>query len=308
MAIDSATQSFLAAAAAAGRKPLHESTPAEAREASAGSEAMYGSGPEMASSEDITLTAADGGSFVVRVLRPRTRPKAVLTYYHGGGWVLADIVGFDALGRTIAAAADVAVVLVNYRKAPENPFPAAVEDAWTALRWVDQNVEAIAGERVPLLVGGDSAGGNLAIVTALRAREAGGPAIELALLVYPVTDSDTGRPSYVDPANQLMLSKPAMEWFFEHYVGDGDRAHPEISPLRVPDLSGFPASVVALAEHDPLLDEGAAFAERLREVGALRDVRVFDGQMHGFFTMVNVLPGSAAAIDYLVAHVRDHLD
>jgi acetyl esterase len=237
--------------------------------------------------------------FSVRVLAPSESPRATVVYYHGGGWVLGEIDGYDTLARTLAALADVTVVLVGYRLAPEHPFPAAVDDAWSALEWVESNRSSVAGLAGPIVVAGDSAGGNLAIVTALRAR-AEGPQISAVLLAYPVTDADMSRRSYTDPENQLVISQPVMEWFFDHYVSLDDRADPRVSPLRVDDLSGFPPTALVLAEHDPLRDEGEAFARRLREAGVDVRERLFAGQMHIFFQMVNVLPASKDAIDWFV--------
>lgn len=305
MAIDRATQVLLHALAAQGRKPIHESTPEEARALGPASWALHGPGPAMHSVTNTTLTSQDGGEFGVRVLRPGGDPRAVIVYLHGGGWVVGDIDGFDTLGRILARDAQSTVVLVNYRKAPENPFPAAVEDAWAATVWAGENLPELAGRGVPLLVGGDSAGGNLAIVTALRARDRGGPAIAHMLLVYPVTDSDTSTGSYLDPENQLLLTKEGMEWFFAHYVGSADLAHPEISPLRVSDLGGLPAATVVIAEHDPLRDEGERFAARLVEAGSPTETTLFTGQLHGFFSMVNILPASADALSYLAERVRN---
>ncbi|WP_250557012.1 alpha/beta hydrolase [Pseudonocardia lacus] len=295
----------MAAVAEQGRKPIHESTPVEARLAGAASWAMYGTGPAMESVSNEVLTSADGGRFGVRVLRPSAAPRSVVVYCHGGGWVLGDIEGFDTLGRQLAVESNSVVVLVNYRKAPENPFPAAVEDTWAALEWVSQNLEAIAGRRVPVVIGGDSAGGNLAAVAALRARDRGGPELAHLLLVYPVTDSDTTRDSYLDPANQLLLTREGMEWFFDHYVSRADRTHPEVSPLRVADLGGLPPTTVVTAEHDPLRDEGEAFAARLVEAGVPTESRLFTGQLHGFFSMINVLPASADAVSYLAGRLRE---
>ena len=213
--LDEASATFLASMAESGLPPLHELTPRAAREAGARMAELYGRGPEMARVEDVEL----GRLFV-----PNGRARGVIVYYHGGGWVLGTPDQFDALGRRLAAGTGCAVVLVDYRLAPEHRYPTAVEDAWTALEWTAANLEQIAGGPVPLIVAGDSAGGCLAAVVAQRAREAG-PEIALQVLVYPVTDCDLDRDSYLDPANQLIVGRDTMAWFWDHYAPDAVGAH-----------------------------------------------------------------------------------
>lgn len=308
MALDAATAGFLTQMAQSGAKPLNEMTPDEARGLGAMLRDLYGPGPAVASVHDETVATADGGSFGVRVLTPEGTPRAVIVYYHGGGWVIGNIEESDTLGRTLAVRTNAVVVLVDYRLAPEHRYPAAADDAWTAVAWTADRVADLAGSTVPLIVLGDSAGGNLAAVVAQRAHAEGGPDIALQVLVYPVTDADVDTASYVDPANQLLLSRDSMIWFWDHYAPDaGSRAHVDASPLQAADLAGLPPAVVLTAEHDPLRDEGEAYAAKLRAAGVPVEHRRFDGQMHGFFTMVNVLPGSAAGIDYAVEQIDNHL-
>ncbi len=243
MSLDHATLAFLAASAeAAGpdAKPMWQMSPAEARATAAAMNEMFGTGPEMHRTEDHVLDASDGGSFRVRVHVPRESPTGVFVYLHGGGWVLQDIDGYDTLGRQLAEKSGCAVVLVDYRKAPEHPFPAAVEDSWTALTWAGEHLAEIAGAQVPLYVGGDSAGGNLSAVMALRARENGGPVIAKQVLIYPVTDADFTRPSYTEEENQTLLTTEFMTWFWDQYVPDAEqRKHPDAAPFHAEDLSGL---------------------------------------------------------------------
>ncbi|MGI8751056.1 MAG: alpha/beta hydrolase [Acidimicrobiales bacterium] len=307
MALDEATVALLAQLAESGTKPLHEMTPEEARQLTASLGALYGPGPEMGHVEEQTVTSGEG-SFAVRVLVPNDRPRAVIVYYHGGGWVIGAIDEFDTLGRQLAQRTGAAVVLVDYRLAPEHRYPAAAEDAWAALEWAQAHLADIAGGPVPLVVAGDSAGGNLAAIVAQRALDAGGPEVALQVLVYPVTDADVNNTSYSDPANQLMLNRDSMIWFWDLYAPDvASRANPDASPARAGVLSGLPPAVLLTAEHDVLRDEGEAYAARLAEAGVAVSHRRFDGQMHGFFTMVNLLPGSAAGIDYVVAEIDARL-
>jgi acetyl esterase len=195
-------------------------------------------------------------------------------------------------------------VLVGYRMAPENRYPAAVEDSWAALRWVDAHLEEIAGAGVPLVVAGDSAAGNLSAILAVKARDAGGPQIAMQVLIYPVTDCDVDNPTYLDPENQLLLTRESMIWFWNHYAPDpATRQNPDASPARTPDLSGLPPAVVLTAEHDVLRHEGEAYADALHAAGVEVQSRRFPGQMHCFFTLVNVLPGSTDGIEYVTAAV-----
>ena len=312
MALDQATTALLEGMAASGLKPLHELGPAEARGVMAAMRGETPPGPDMASVRD-TRVRASGGFVPVRVLAPVARPRGVIVYYHGGGWVIGGLDDFDRLGRLLAQRTGCAVVLVDYRLAPEYRYPTAVDDSWAALRWADEHRAELAGagqagRPAPLIVAGDSAGGNLSAVMAMRARAAGGPRIALQVLVYPVTDCDLESTSYRDPANQLMLSRESMVWFWDHYAPDPDaRLHPDASPLRSSNFGGLPPAVVLTAEHDVLRDEGELYATRLMKAGVPVRHRRCAGQMHGFFTMVDLLPGASEALDYVAASIEDHL-
>jgi acetyl esterase len=311
MALDQATTVLLAQRAASGLKPTHELTPAEARSRTAALRGQAPPGPDMAAVRDIQVRAS-GGFVPVRVLSPPGHPSGVIVYFHGGGWVIGGLDESDKHGRLLAQRTGCTVVLVGYRLAPEYRFPTAVDDAWAALRWADAYRTELAGTgpdgaRLPLIVAGDSAGGNLSAVMAQRAR-AGGPPIALQVLVYPVTDCDLESTSYRDPANQLMLSRESMVWFWDHYAPDPEaRLHPDASPLRNADLLRLPPAVILTAEHDVLRDEGELYATRLIKAGVQVRHRRFDGQMHGFFTMVDLLPGAGEALDYVAAAIDEHL-
>lgn len=311
MALDQATLNFLQAAAeAAGpdAKPMWEMTPQEAREASAASDGMSGPGPDMYKTDNHMLTGWDGGQFDIRVHQPTENPSAVLVYIHGGGWVLSSIDSFDTVGRMLAEQSGATVVMVNYRKAPESPFPAAVEDSWTALQWTVDNLEDLAAADAPIYVAGDSAGGNLTAVMALRAKKQGGPQIARQILIYPVTDADLDRPSYSAEENQTLLTKEFMAWFWDHYVPNpADRNHPEASPLRADDLSGVAPALLLTAAHDVLRDEGVAYAERLQEAGVDVEYHDWPGQMHGFIGFANVLPASNEVIELIAQSIRDEV-
>src|SRR5215203_4125876 len=245
MAVDYATKAILEQMAAAGGKPLHESTPEEARELGKAFAAMAGPAPTMGRIEDHHVTV-DGGTIPVRVLVPPQGARGVIVYLHGGGWVIGAIDEFDTMARKLAERTSCAVVLVGYRLAPEHRYPIALDDSYAALEWAAERLQGITGRAdVPLIVAGDSAGGNLSAVMARRARDRNGPKIALQVLIYPVTDVDFDRPSYLDPENQLILTRDAMVWFWDHYAPDAARrTEPDASPLRATDLAGLPPAVV----------------------------------------------------------------
>jgi acetyl esterase len=304
MALDHATKALLEQMAAAGGTPLHEGTPDDARALGKAFAEMAGPAPVMGRVEDHEIAVA-GGSIPVRVLVPPQGARGVIVYLHGGGWVIGAIDEFDTLGRKLAERTSCAVVLVDYRLAPEHRYPTAADDCYAGLEWAASHLEEITGQRdVPLIVAGDSAGGNLSAVMALRARDRNGPKIALQVLVYPVTDADFDRPSYHDPDNQLILTREAMVWFWDHYAPDASRrAEPDASPLRATDLAGLPPAVVLTAEHDVLRDEGEAYADALREAGVAVDFKRHSGQTHGFFTIL-LLPGSERGFQQVVKAIK----
>jgi acetyl esterase len=233
-----------------------------------------------------------GGPILLRVYSPDgepARPRPVVVYFHGGGWVIANLNVYDASPRALVNAADCVVVSVAYRQAPEAPFPAAADDAFAAYRWVCANAAALGGDPARVAVVGESAGGNLATGVALRARDEGVPPPVYQLLIYPVTDQTTlDRPSQVEHADAKPLNTAMLAWFYGHYTPDpAQRAHPYASPLLA-DLAGLPPATVITAESDPLRSEGEAYAEALRAAGVPVEHHHFDGVMHEFFGMAVV--------------------
>jgi acetyl esterase len=308
MALDEATAGFLAQLAESGARRLHELTPEEARGFTAMLRDLVGPGPDVDKSYDVQLPTADGHDFTVRVLIPPGEIRALVIYYHGGGWVIGNVDEYDTLARTLANGLHAALVNVDYRLAPEHRYPAAADDAWSALQWASEQMTEIAGGPVPLVVMGDSAGGNLSAVVAQKARDAGGPELAAQVLIYPVTDADLDNSTYSDPENQLMLTREAMIWFWDHYAPDeASRLHPDACPLQAADLAGLAPAIVLTAEHDVLRSEGEAYADRLRQAGVPVEHRRFAGQMHGFFPMVNLLPGSADGITYVTEQLGSRL-
>jgi acetyl esterase len=293
----------------AGATPIERMTVAEAREALHALAALGGEPEAVDGVEDLTVGGA-AGPLPARRYRPAGAGDAdlgVLVWLHGGGWVIGDLDTTDRTARALANRGRCVVVSVGYRLAPEDPFPAAVEDAYAATAWVAGHPAAVGADTTRLAVGGDSAGGNLAAVTCLLARDAGGPSIAFQLLVYPATDQRLGHPSMVDNGRGYLLTADGIRWFVAHYLGDHDRGDWRASPLLAPDLSGLPPALVVTAELDPLRDEGEAYAARLREAGVAARTARYDGQVHGFVAMTSVLDAARLAVDEAGAALRTAL-
>ncbi len=258
---------------------------------------------------DRTIPGPDG-DVPVRVYRPVEGgdPLPVVVYFHGGGWVICDLDTHDGTCRALANGVNAVVVSVDYRLAPEHKFPAAAEDAYEVTSWVAAHADELGVEPSRIAVAGDSAGGNLAAVVALMARDRGGPAITFQLLVYPVTNHSFDTDSYRENADGYFLHRASMEWYWRQYLADErDGANPYASPLRVEDARGLPPGMVITAEFDPLRDEGEAYGRKLAEAGVPFDVRRYDGVFHGFFSMVAFLDGAKQATADAHAALRDAL-
>jgi acetyl esterase len=299
MALDREVQMFLAAAAEAGQPPLHTLTPAEARKQSSQIRELIGDGPEVDVVTELTIPVT-GAEIAARLYEP-AGADATIVWLHGGGWVIADLESHDAMCRLLANHSGCAVVSVDYRLAPEHPFPTPLDDCWEALQWVSRE----RGD-APLIVGGDSAGGNMAAVCAVRARDRGGPALALQVLIYPVTDLDLQTASYREfGGGDYFLSSAEMAWFADHYVPDpARRADPEVSPLRTLNLAGVAPAIVLTAEYDPLRDEGLAYAARLREAGVPVTVHEYDGMIHAFFSFVSIFERGNEAVAEVAGDIR----
>lgn len=271
-----------------------------ARKLFGGTVKLTGPGPAVASVGDVTIPVP-GGAIGARIYRPARHSGATIVYLHGGGWVLGNLETHDAVCRAMVVASSAAVVSIDYRLAPEHRFPTAVDDVFAALRWVSATLDPRGG----LVVAGDSAGGNLAAVCALRARDRGGPHIDLQVLIYPVTDHDLTRSSYVEHGSSgHPLGLAEMEWFWSQYADPAQRRDPDASPLRTPQLAGLPPALIMLAGFDPLRDEGLAYADRLEREHVRVDVVMFDDMFHGFFHMVNFMERADEAVNVLGERVR----
>lgn len=283
-------------------KRMIELSPDEARAAFVLLNNLGGPPVEGVESEDRTIPGPTG-EVPVRIVRPlNTEPTGILVWFHGGGFVIGDLETADDTTRRLAAVADCVVVSVDYRLAPEHRAPAAADDCWSALRWVAEHRIELAGSDVPIAVGGDSAGGNLAAVVAQRAVVESGPDLAAQLLVYPVVDfdQDAGRyPSYDENGDGYFLTAETMAWFADHYIGpDGDPTDPQIAPIKATDdvLARTAPAIVHVAGFDPLRDEGLAYARRLRDAGAAVELRVFPSMIHGFWAMIALTPVASEAV------------
>lgn len=301
MPVTPVVEQVLKAMAEANAPALVDLTPEQGR-------AMYLLSHQDNTREDLyQVEDATAGSVPIRIYRPNADAKACLVFYHGGGWVIGDLNTHDAACRILANASGCVVIATDYRLAPEHPFPAPFDDCYQTLCWVSDNADALGIDKNRIAVGGDSAGGNLAATVSIKARDEAGPAIQHQLLIYPVTDASMSTPSYTDNAEGYMLGRDTMAWFFNHYVSEQHLKDPMVSPLLAEDLKNLPSATVFTAEFDPLRDEGEAFAERLKTAGIDVDLKRFDGQIHGFYTMTDVMPEAREAALIAAANLKKHL-
>ncbi len=286
--------------------PLWEMTPAQGREMY---RAMRPLIPELPihNCEDRTISGSQG-DIPLRIYSPEGEgPFGILMYFHGGGWVIGDLDCSDAVCRQLATQAGVKVISVDYRMAPEHVYPAAVNDCFDATCWAAENMQSLGGNG-KLGVTGESAGGNLATVTCLKARDEHGPKINFQCLLYPVTDCDLSRPSYAENGEGYLLETKSMVWFWDTYCPDPQqREQPYASPLRAQDLGKLPPALVVTAEFDPLRDEGEAYAEALDAAGTEATYACYDGLVHDFFATAAMFecsrPGLAAAVSAFKQHL-----
>jgi acetyl esterase len=284
MSLDEQAQRWLSGLAETGLPPLNEMSVPDARATYAAAAAEHGLVAEPVAEVADGIIPGPAGEIPVRVYTPAgSRPLPVLIYFHGGGYVLGNLDVVHGPCTVLANRAHAIVVSVDYRLAPEHPFPAAVNDALAATRWVSDNAALIGADPERIAVGGDSAGATLAAVTALLCRDEGGPALAYQLLLYPATDAVSFSASYAENGEGYFLTRDLMTWFYRHYLPEaGDREDWRASPLRAADLTGLPPALVVTAEYDPLRDEGEAYAQRLREAGVAVTATRYAGQIHAF--------------------------
>jgi len=296
--------------------PLYAMSLTEARAADLASIREGGGEPEPVHEVANLKITGPGGELPLRLYRPARRlyrpaserPLPALIYFFGGGWVLGTIDTADGVSRSLANASGALVVVVGYRLAPEHRFPAAIDDCYTAVRWIAGHAAEIGADPARLAVGGDSAGGNLAAGVALRAR-ADGPALAGQLLVYPNTDQLADDQSMRAVDDPFLFNRHSVAWYRQHYLTDpGDAANPLASPLRAESLAGLPPALVITAEYDPLRDQGEAYARRLADEGVQVELSRYPGMAHGFFTMVGTVDASRAAIEQAASRLRAWFD
>jgi acetyl esterase len=288
----------------ANRPPLEQQTPDEARQAMLrGRPILQPDPPEMGDVREISAAGPDG-TIPMRLYRPKGAAAGArlpaLVFYHGGGWVIGDLDSHDVLCRQLCNASGAAVVAVDYRLAPEHRFPAAVDDAYVSLTWIAANAADLGIDALRLAVGGDSAGGNLAAVVALMARDRGGPALSLQLLIYPAVECGATGASVRTEAEVLPLTAKAMAWFWDHYLGGENSTAARdwrASPYLAANHAALPPAFVLVAEHDVLRDEGRAYASKLASAGVPVQSVECPGMIHGFITLGRIVRASGAAID-----------
>lgn len=299
---DPQLRALLAAMRERSAVPMRHAGAPAARARAAALRAGAPAGPAMHMVEDLDVPVRDGAVPARRYRAHAAEPVGVIAYFHGGGWVLGGLDEADLFCRTLAEHSGCEVVSVGYRLAPEHRFPAAVDDADDAVTWIAKH--RAAGRA--LLVLGDSAGGNLAAVVARRARDRGGPQIDLQVLVYPVTDHRMATRSYAEHGHQMLISADDMDWFWSEYAPAArDRASADASPGLVEDLSGLPPAVLVVAEYDPLRDEGLTYARRLADAGVETTLYRYDSMSHGFFALVGALDTAVDAVRSVSTAISD---
>ena len=270
----------------AGFPAVHTMTGAQARDVIR-SRFVAPSTPEGVGEVCDASVRGPAGDIAVRIYRPSSMPGPVptLVYAHGGGFVFCDLDSHDGLCRAFANLIPAVVVSVDYRLAPEHRWPAAAEDVFAVAQWAARNADALGGDASSIVVGGDSAGGNLAAVTALMARDRGAPALAAQLLIYPMIAADFGTESYRLFGDGFYNPRPALQWYWDQYVPSAaDRLDPYATPLHA-DLQGLPPAVVVIAGHDPLRDDATVYCDALEAANVPTVQCRYDGGIHGFMTM-----------------------
>ncbi|WP_295855031.1 alpha/beta hydrolase [Tardiphaga sp.] len=299
--LDPDAAAVLAAFREAGRPSYETLSPPEAREWYLKARLVAHPEPPVLASVKAMTVPGPAGAIPVRIYTPKLLRQAdgmapALLFFHGGGWVIGDLDSHDVVCRTLAVQGEMIVISVDYRLAPEHKFPAAIDDALAATQWIADNAIQLNIDASRISVGGDSAGGNLAAIVAIEARERG-LKLRGQLLIYPATDFRMNHPSHREPETDCLLSHTVMRWFRDHYLNDaGDIDNWRASPARAEDLSGLPPAFVLTAGADPLRDEGNEYARRLSEAGVEVAYQTYPGQFHGFVTMGKILPMANEAL------------
>jgi len=309
MPVHPQAQLVIDAAAAAGLTDVSQLSVDELRTLTAALARRRAAGaPVLAETRDVVIPCRTG-DIPARLYRPENAGTGLFVYFHGGGWVISSVESADGTCRYLADTAGVAILSVDYRLAPEHPFPAAVDDCWAATEWAAGHSGELGVDSLRLAVGGDSAGGNLAAVVSLLARDAGWPELRLQVLVYPAVDAHDHFPSLDENATGYMLTRDDLRWFYDQY-GVGRVAQSDdwrVSPLLAPTHRGLAPAVVVTAEFDPLRDEGRAYANVLRDAGVHVTSLHYDDMIHGFFGWRGQVDAATDLHKQLGQHLRDAL-
>ncbi len=290
-----------------GSPPITSLTPEQARELRHPVFIKLGGPPQAVAGVENLKIPGPGGEIPVRIYTPAGEgPFPILVFFHGGGWVICNLDTHDSICRSLANGVGCVVVSVDYRLAPEHKFPAAAEDAYSATGWVAVNTDRLRGDPARIAVGGDSAGGNLAAVVTLMARDRGGPSLMFQLLIYPATNlSSFDTKSFSEHGEGYILTKDSMMYYRDHYIrGKEDAENPYASPLLAEDLKGLPPALVITAEFDVLTDESKAYAERLIQVGVPVTYTCYEGMIHPFFSFPAVVDRAKEAMVETAAALR----
>jgi acetyl esterase len=307
--LDPQAKSYLDLLASVGAPPLHSLQAPQARVAYKKARAIAQPEPPHVAQVQALSAAGPTGDIPLRAYRPKgsvdSEALPVLIFLHGGGWTIGDLDTHDVPCREICNRARCAVIAVDYRLAPEHRFPAAVEDAIAATRWIAAHAQQLALDPRRIAIGGDSAGGNLAAVTALTLRDAGGPPLALQLLIYPATDFRADTPSHAQNGSGYLLTREAIDYFSNSYLrAPEDIADWRASPVRAQSFRDLPPAFVLTAGYDPLRDEGAQYAQLLRDAGVAVEYVCFEAQIHGFITMSKVIDAAGLAFDRCAAALQ----
>jgi len=311
MPLDPLVKAFLDKAAAIPRPKAWEAPPAMARQSFAGMMQIAGPKDVAVGRIDNLAIPGPGGDIRARAYAPvaAAGPLPALIYFHGGGFVAGSLESHDGLCRLFAAEGGFKVIAVDYRLAPENPYPAAVDDAWAAAQWIEQKASALGVDAGRIAVGGDSAGGMLAAIVTQLAKEKGGLKLACQLLMFPQTQIGGETASMHEFAVGYFLERRAIEYFNSLYLpADADRNSPRVSPLRAKDLTGLPPAYVMLGGYDPLHDEGLAYAEKLKAAGVKVTIADYADMVHCFIYLQTVLPQAHDAVAKAAKAVRAALD
>lgn len=310
MPLDPQAEAFLKEMTDSGAQPVESMTPPEARLAVLPFKQLGGAPEEVASIEHrfIPGPTSDLPVWIYRPDNEAARPQPGLIYFHGSGWVVANIDVADTFSRSLANRTGCVVAAVNYQKAPEHKFPIPFDDCYGATRWVFDNASDLGLDPARIGVIGDSAGGNLAAAVTLRARDEHGPKLAYQVLVYPAVEYGWDTPSAIAHAEGYLIQRASLEYFWNHYVhSPNDGKNPYCSPLAAEHHSGLPPALIACAEFDPLCDDGRKYAAKLEAAGVPVKFRLYNGMIHGFMWMAGIFDQSRALLDDIGREVRSTL-